>query len=186
MIVSRSREKLINAIVFFASNTAMCGKTKLFKLLYLLDAEHFKKTGRTVTGLNYYAWELGPVPVSLAEEWLNWDNDLAHAITIQLEDLGLRNPLEKVVPQRQFDDSHFSRREKELLEEISQRFRLSSAKELVAYVHRPGSPWATIWKDGSGFNELIPHDLALDDMAEKARIQELENRHLAMLRNFSN
>lgn len=35
MLISREREKLINAILFFASNTHFCGKVKLFKLLYL-------------------------------------------------------------------------------------------------------------------------------------------------------
>lgn len=33
MLISRDREKLINTIVFFARNTAYCGKTKLFKLV---------------------------------------------------------------------------------------------------------------------------------------------------------
>lgn len=51
MFVSSTREKLINAIVFFAANTRHCGKVKLFKLLYLLDFAHFRETGRSVTGL---------------------------------------------------------------------------------------------------------------------------------------
>ncbi|HEV7681080.1 MAG TPA: Panacea domain-containing protein [Pyrinomonadaceae bacterium] len=42
--------------------------TKLFKLLYFLDFEHYKKTGRSVTGLKYFAWPMGPVPVSLKDE----------------------------------------------------------------------------------------------------------------------
>ena len=49
MLVSRSRDKLINAILFFAERTRALGKIKLFKLLYLLDFEHFRKTGRPVT-----------------------------------------------------------------------------------------------------------------------------------------
>ena len=48
MLISRDREKLVNAIVFFADNTRYCGKTKLFKLLYLLDLHHFRETGRSV------------------------------------------------------------------------------------------------------------------------------------------
>src|SRR3982074_1597293 len=47
MLLSRNREKLINVIVFFASNTEHCGKVKLFKLLYLLDFAHFRQTGRS-------------------------------------------------------------------------------------------------------------------------------------------
>lgn len=37
MLITHEREKLINAILFFAEHTAHFGKTKLFKLLYLLD-----------------------------------------------------------------------------------------------------------------------------------------------------
>ncbi|MCK4554722.1 DUF4065 domain-containing protein [Candidatus Parcubacteria bacterium] len=29
------------------------------KLLYNLDYTHFKETGKSVTGLDYYAWEIG-------------------------------------------------------------------------------------------------------------------------------
>jgi len=69
MLVSQARQKLIHAVVFFASNTKYCGKVKLFKLLYLLDFGHFRQTGRSVTGLDYLAWKFGPVPLALAQEW---------------------------------------------------------------------------------------------------------------------
>jgi Antitoxin SocA-like, Panacea domain len=65
MLISRNREKLINVVVYFASNTRHCGKVKLFKLLYLLDFTHFRETGRSVTGLDYRAWKMGPVPLEL-------------------------------------------------------------------------------------------------------------------------
>jgi hypothetical protein len=69
MLISRNREKLINIVVYFASNTRHCGKVKLFKLLYLLDFTHFRGTGRSVTGLDYRAWKMGPVPFGLMQEW---------------------------------------------------------------------------------------------------------------------
>jgi hypothetical protein len=52
VLISRSRQKLIQTAVFFASNTQGCGKVKLFKLIYLLDFAHFRETGRSVTGLD--------------------------------------------------------------------------------------------------------------------------------------
>jgi uncharacterized phage-associated protein len=70
MLITHEREKLINAILYFASHTRHCGKIKLFKLLYLLDFEHFRQTGRSVTSLDYRAWELGPVPIRLMQECL--------------------------------------------------------------------------------------------------------------------
>ena len=69
MIVTHHREKLINAIIYFATHTKYCGKTKLLKLLYFLDFSHFKRTGKSVTGLDYFAWGMGPVPKELFKEF---------------------------------------------------------------------------------------------------------------------
>ena len=68
MIITHHREKLINAIIYFATHTKYCGKTKLLKLLYFLDFSHFKRTGKSVTGLDYFAWGMGPVPKELFKE----------------------------------------------------------------------------------------------------------------------
>ena len=53
--IDHSREKLINAILYFVKNTQNCGKLKTLKLLYFLDFIHYKEIGRSVTGLEYYA-----------------------------------------------------------------------------------------------------------------------------------
>jgi uncharacterized phage-associated protein len=82
MLISRDREKLINAIIYFAGNTRFCGKTKLFKLLYLLDFHHFRDSGRSVTGLDYHAWKNGPVPFALVQEWDDCEPDLAAAVDV--------------------------------------------------------------------------------------------------------
>ncbi len=68
MIVTHHRAKLINAIIYFANRTKYCGKTKILKLLYFLNFTHFKQTSKSVTGLDYFAWEMGPVPKVLFEE----------------------------------------------------------------------------------------------------------------------
>src|SRR3972149_1376061 len=80
MLLSHEREKLINAIIFFADNTRFLGKTKLCKLLYFLDFGHFKETGRSVTGMDYYAWKMGPVPVDLYEEVEAPEPDMADKV----------------------------------------------------------------------------------------------------------
>jgi uncharacterized phage-associated protein len=89
VIITHEREKLIQAINFFARNTRKCGKTKLFKLLYFLDFEHFKLTGRSVTGLSYNAWKMGPVPVALFNEIEQPGDDLAKVV--QFREIQLKN-----------------------------------------------------------------------------------------------
>jgi uncharacterized phage-associated protein len=77
-----ARSRIRNAVLFFAKNTEACGKIKLFKLLYLLDFEHFKLTGKSVTGFEYEAWKFGPVPVDLMQEWEVLGEDLSAVVDI--------------------------------------------------------------------------------------------------------
>lgn len=64
-LVSRDREKLANAILYFHRHTENLTVEKLYRLLYLLDFEHFRQTGQSVTGMEYVARESGPVPERL-------------------------------------------------------------------------------------------------------------------------
>lgn len=100
MLIKREREKLLNAIIFFANNTTVCGKVKLIKLLSLLDFEHYTQTGRSVTGMEYYAWRMGPVPVSVEEEFDCPSDDFQEHISIKAEDIGMSHPMLRIVPQK--------------------------------------------------------------------------------------
>lgn len=162
MIKLHEREKLINAAVFFAENTKYCGKIKLIKLLYLLDFEHFRQTGRNVTGLEYRAWRMGPVPVALYQEWDAPEPDLSEAIEIVPEKV-FDFVREQVVPRRAFDASHFTRRELRLMSELASKFRDELSKPLVNYTHAELGPWSKIWDGGRGDQERIPYSLAVAD-----------------------
>ncbi|KAB2896320.1 MAG: SocA family protein, partial [Kofleriaceae bacterium] len=63
------REKLLHAIIFFTKETRACHKLKLFKLLYFLDFQIYRETGKSVTGLGYFARPMGPVPRDLDDEF---------------------------------------------------------------------------------------------------------------------
>lgn len=162
MLISRQREKLINAIVFFAGNTKHCGKTKLFKLLYLLDFQHFRESGRSVTGLDYHAWKNGPVPFALVQEWDGFEADLAAAIDIVPERV-IDFDRQRVVPKQGFDDSQFTKRELRLMQELAQRHREEMTRPLIGLTHIERGPWDKIWDDGRGNNERIPYALAVPD-----------------------
>ena len=162
MLISRSREKLINAIVYFASSTQHCGKVKLFKLLYLLDFAHFRETGRSVTDLEYRAWKMGPVPLELMQEWDQLEPDMAKAIEIVPEKV-IDYIRERVVSRVAFDELLFTRREMRLMQEIAARFRDELTKPLIGFTHEDRGPWDKIWDSGRGNNERIPYALALAD-----------------------
>ncbi|MFT4563723.1 MAG: putative phage-associated protein [Gammaproteobacteria bacterium] len=67
----RERLKLMHACIFFSENCADVGRMKLYKLLFLMDFDHYRALGRPVTGLEYEAWEQGPVPARFHKEWSN-------------------------------------------------------------------------------------------------------------------
>ncbi|MEO8011726.1 MAG: Panacea domain-containing protein [Dokdonella sp.] len=162
MIKSRDRDKLINAAVFFGSNTRYCGKIKLIKLLYLLDFEVFRQTGSSVTGLDYRAWKMGPVPVALYEEWDCLEPDFAAATQIVPEKVH-DHFRERVVPRRDFDDSHFTQRELRVMTELAVKFHDEFSRPLVNFTHAELGPWFKIWDSGRGYQERIPYTLAVSD-----------------------
>jgi uncharacterized phage-associated protein len=162
MIVSHARDKLINTIVYFAQHTKYCGKIKLIKLLYLLDFEHFRQTGRSVTGMDYLAWKMGPVPLNLYQEWDAPEADFAQAIAIEPEKV-FDYMRETAVARVDFDDSHFTRRELRIMADLAARFHESLSKPMIDVTHAELGPWVKIWDTGRGNNERIPYLLALAD-----------------------
>lgn len=164
VFVSHEREKLINAILFFAHNTRHLGKIKLFKLLYLLDFEHFSQAGKSVTGLEYSAWKFGPVPPKVMEEWEEPEADIASAITIQPERV-IDYERQTVVPNTPFDDTHFTKRELRLMEALAERFRDTASPKMIDVTHAENGAWAKVWQGGEGHFQEIPYTLGLSDDA---------------------
>src|SRR5206468_8913930 len=85
LTVNPYRQKLIEAMVYFAKHVQNPTKTMMYKLLAELDFRHFEQTGMPVTNLEYEAWRLGPVPKSLDHEITERDDvelpdDLAEAL----------------------------------------------------------------------------------------------------------
>ncbi len=162
MLKNRNREKFIQAILYFAHNTAALGKIKLFKLLYLLDFEHFRQTGRSVTGLEYRAFRMGPVPTELLEQWDKLDDDLSAAIRIVPEQV-FDYSREKVVPRQPFNDEHFTKRELRLLEDVANRYRDTLSEAMIDVTHAENGAWTRIWADGKGAYGPIPYALAIPE-----------------------
>jgi len=184
MLVDRRREKLLDSIIYFSNNTQMCGKTKLLKLLFLLDFDHFRQTGRSVTGMKYYAWRMGPVATALYEEIDHPEPDFLEAVRIERIQV-IDHEREQIVPMRTFDPTHFSRREMRLLEEISARYREQSAGEMVEMVHAEQGAWDKVYQEGSGRGSEIPYTLALEGDPDRDIVLEKEKESREVRENLS-
>lgn len=176
MINTHHREKQINAMIYFAANTQFCGKTKLMKLLYFLDFKHFKETGKSVTGMVYDAWEMGPVPAAIFNELSGeMKPDLFRSIKIIH-----RDKFQKIVPKREFDDKYFTKREKRILKELAYIFKNARADDMIESTHLNNSPWFKT-KNEKGLRQPIDYFLVLDDtrqsISREDAIDRVEERH---------
>lgn len=164
MFVSREREKLINAIVYFLRATKHCHTLKLFKLLNFADFEHFRQKGRTITGLEYRALPKGPVPTALFEELKRGgDKDLRMAVGLfdikdEITDDLLRRDLK---PRAEFEGKWFTKRELQILERVAEFFRDLLAEDMSEFSRAKRGPWATVYNGGKGKGAVIPPDLSL-------------------------
>lgn len=175
MKTSIARSRLRNAIVFFAKNTESCGKIKLFKLLYMLDFEHFRQTGKSVTGFEYQAWKFGPVPVELMQEWEDFEEDLRAAVEIVPERvIDYTRLAVKVREGVEFDDDDFTGRQMTILHDLCEKYLTTQSPKMIDVTHEQNGAWDKVWAGGRGAQEEIPYSLALaDDDQNRDLILEL-------------
>ena len=175
MLINHDREKLLNALIYFSKNTRVCGKTKLFKLLYFLDFIHFRETGKSVTGLSYYAWDKGPVPQDLFHELKQPDKDLKETVILLKKSDDEDDKLCRVIAKKPFDPKFFSKREMKIMKDLSFIFKDALAKDMVEVTHLIGTPWdKTIKEKGPG--KRIDYALAVDGSKGSLSLEEIKER----------
>jgi len=185
------RTKLLNAVLFFAKNTKRPNLTKILKLLYFLDFTHFKQTGYPSIGLEYYAWEKGPVPKKFWLEVKNgtvpddFEGKLAILLIENAEDpLSSRKELLfKAITKP--DLTSFTPREIEILEYLADVYRNTPAYLMTEVTHLRNEPWDTT-KKTKGLNNPIDYLLCLDEEAEinPDEARESIEEYFEMINNF--
>ncbi len=164
MFVSYEREKLLNAIIFFVERTKFCNTIKLFKLLNFLDFEHYRQTGKSVTGLHYEAWEQGPVPRELWNEIHRPADDFQKRITVSVT----RDELTDVPTRRDFliknnfDQKYYTKRELEIMDMLVFYFAELTAKQMSKYSHSKTMPWHKVYNVQGLKSGPIPYELTLE------------------------
>lgn len=189
MLNQHHREKVINAALFFIENTANCQKTKLLKLLYLLDFEHYRQVGRTVTGLKYQAWREGPVAPEVFEEIDDPAEDWQQHIEVIHNPTGYQgtSPTWELKSKKAFDESFFSKRELGLLQEVAERYNTHTAMALIELCHtaEPWSlPWQKVWEEEENHWSDIDLELFLQDVEDQS-IRTLSTEREEMVKNYS-
>ena len=155
-----SVEKFINATLFFAEKVEKLGPTKLNKLLYFSDFEHYRLYGRPIIGDEYIKMERGPVPRSSYSLFnANFrdeiDDSLKQAFDVEPE-LALTFLRKCIKPKQPADLKVFSESEIKVMEGVAEKFKDSFATDMSRKSHDE-KPWKETPEMG-----VIDYKLGLD------------------------
>lgn len=137
MYTSDQIDKIGNSIIYISSNIKEISKTKLLKLLYLLDEISIKKSGIPFLNLEYRVWKLGPVASDVFVELSSSSSFLKNYIIRETSPEGHSF----ISPKKEFSDDEFSQNELDLLEFIVNKFKYATVQKLISITHCKQSPW---------------------------------------------
>lgn len=189
MAMKAYRNKLLNAVLFFAKKTKHVNLTKISKLLYFLDFTHFQQTGYPSIGLRYYAFERGPVPrdfwLEIKEGIVPDDFSGKLALIPKTDDLDQTVKEIEIKAIKTPDLSVFTPREIKILEDLAFIYKDAWAWQISEITHLPKQPWdITIRKHGK--NKIIEYIYGYDEKSEISLDDAKESlkEHFAVIHNF--
>jgi uncharacterized phage-associated protein len=186
MIETRNRERLIHALIYFSENSNNAGKTKLFKLLHLLDFTHFEQTGYSVTGLKYKAYDNGPVPEDLYMEWKSPNKDFTDALVKRSKKYASGAVAHKLEPKIEFNDIYFSPYQLDLMEDLGKKYFKHSADQMSKDSHADFGCWDHVYNQLQEPSGDIPYKLALlrRNNEEDRKVAQLSTEYEALIKNY--
>lgn len=128
--------KIGNAIVFLCNKLGDIPKTKLLKLIYLIEEYSISQYGMPFFNVNFKVWHLGPVEPDLFAEFSDNPYLLSDFIVLKETQSGTF-----VSCKTDFNDDEFTQAELNLLSEIIGCFGNKTGSQLVQITHKKGSPW---------------------------------------------
>ena len=130
------KEKLANTIIYFAERVNDLSKTKLLKLLYLLEESYIKKYNIPFLDIDYEIWQAGPVNRDVYIELSDEPVILNDYIERKIDE---ENTFVKA--KKGFSDDEFSDNEINEMDIIVKKFGDKTANKLVKITHQKGSAW---------------------------------------------
>lgn len=151
-------DKLGNAIVYMANSIPDLSKTKLLKLIYLLEEVSVKKNKVPFFGIQFEVWQAGPVAKNL---FIDLSSDLSmmkNYISISKDGGG-----SYISAKAAFNDDEFSDEDIEVMDLVISKFGDQKATKIVEYLHKKGYTWFTVAQK-NGLKELF--DLGLTNSSD--------------------
>lgn len=131
-----SRRKLGNIMIYIAQNSVRPCKTKVLKLIYLMEEQWVLATHTPFTGLPFEVWQHGPVEKDVFVE-------LSDGFALLKEYVSMKAHVERPYMQalKDFDEDEFSDNELRMMKQVMEKYGNMTAKELVTLTHKVGSLW---------------------------------------------
>lgn len=164
--LKKSQQKYANAILFLCQQLggSITGKKKLFKLLYYIDFDNYEyhESMQSITGNDYIAWKMGPVPSDrgsilktmqteglLAEEDVHYGNNFNDAVKY----IALKEP----------DLELFSDDEIKIMKRVVKKYGSLSGTQLETLTHAEAPYIATEQNDIIDYGLAFYRETDFDD-----------------------
>lgn len=151
-----SLEKFTEMVIFFTERLQPW-KTKLNKLLFYADFAMHKLSGFSISGMQYRAIPMGPVPNNFNSifEYLanNADVDVYYT---SFRDGGIGEQF-KPNSKRVFNPDLFTKSELQILEYVAERFKDTATNEIIEISHREKA-----WQENKGDRRIIDYKYSFD------------------------
>lgn len=148
--------KFSEMVVFFTVKLEPW-KTKLNKLLFYADFIMYKQSGFSMSGVQYRAIPVGPVPNNFNSifEYLANKDELDIYYT-NFADGGTGEQF-KPNPNKTFDKELFTESELQILESVAERFKNTSTNEIIEISHKEKA-----WIDNNAEKKLIDYNYSFE------------------------
>lgn len=129
-------DKIGNSIVYLGKtgNVSELTKTKLLKLLFLLEQKSIQDYGKPFFGVDFKIWQFGPVAPPLFEGLTDVEDKF-------LNEFIIKNQFDEYEGKKEFNDDQFSDNDITILEWAVGFARHKTAEDLVKYTHSSESLW---------------------------------------------
>ena len=137
-----SKQKLGNTLIYIAERTPQLSKTKLLKLLFLMEEYMVKRYHVPFLALPYEVWQAGPVAKDIFIDLSEGAVLLQDFVMVEMKENAMY--IKAVQP---FCNDEFSDCEIAMMDEIIQKHGHKTAKQLVTETHQEGSLWYDVAKE---------------------------------------
>lgn len=133
-ITKYQANKIGNAIIYLGVNVSELSKTKLLKLIFLLEEKSIKDYGEPFFGIDFKIWQFGPVAKPIFDGLTNLESNF-------LSEYIIKNNYDEYEGRVGFSDDEFSNNDIKVMDWAVNFARHKVAEDLVRHTHSKDSLW---------------------------------------------